>query len=195
MELYSSPLLNLLYENDPILSPVHEVLHFKRNLLGGTSLADMNGNTIFETMPNVVGGETVMFDGGETAQLTENIYGGTTLDFTGTTNDIVGMPSIFGGESFHQGGEFIGSIEPSFMGNGFDFTSSTGDTLFSTSPDIFGGTEVTFSSPIIDSSSVWDTFDLHNSFSHIDTISSHLSVADIGTATDVFDGLDFLDLF
>lgn len=195
MDDFNSGLLSTLFANDSILSPIPEVLNFKQNLLGGSTLTDGNGTKIFETMPSAAGGETIMFDGGETAHLTENIYGGTTIDFTGTTNDVVGFPSIFGGESFNQGGDFIGSIEPNFMGNGFDFTSSTGETMFSTSPDIFGGTQVTFNSPIFDSSSASQIFDLQNSFSGIETISSQISVADLGTATDAIDGLDFLDFF
>jgi hypothetical protein len=194
MDEYKSGYLNILYGQDSINFPVQEALHFKENLLGGISLADGNGNTLFETMPSAAGGETIMFDNGETAHLSENILGGTTVDFTGVSNDIVGIPSIFGGELLYQGGEYIGSIEPNFMGNGVDFTSSTGQTMFSTSPDIFGGTEVSFSSPLLESSSGLQTFDLQNSFSEIEAVSSQISVADLGAATDAVDGLDFLDL-
>lgn len=192
---YSSSLLNSLFEKDSLISPVGEVLHFKENLLGGMSLSNSNGTTILETMPNAAGGETVMFDSGETAHLTENIYGSTSLDFIGTTNDIVGRPSIFGQENFFQGGELIGSMKPNFMGDGYQFTDASGETVLSTSPDIFGGTQVAYNPPMIDSNSFGQTFDVHQSFSDVDTISSQISAVDLGSATDMIDGLDFLDLF
>ncbi|MEN8698438.1 hypothetical protein [Bacillus infantis] len=191
---YESGLLNAFYANDSIFSPVSS-LHLKENLLGGTSLSDGNGNIIFETTPSAAGGETVMFANGETGHLTENIYGSTTLDMQGIENDIVGHPSIFGGESFYQGGEYVGSIEPNFMGNGFNATGSTGETLFTTSPDITGGTSLDFTSPLLDHGSSWHAADLQNSFSEIETISSQVSVADLGSASDAVDGLDFLDFF
>jgi hypothetical protein len=194
MSEYNSGFLNTLFEQDPIISPGPETFYIKENLLGGISLEAGNGNTLFETMPNAAGGETLMFDNGETAHVSENIYGGTTVDFAGVSNDIVGMPSIFGGESLYQDGEYVGSIEPNFMGDGVDFTSSTGQTMFSTSPDILGGTEVSFTSPLLESTSSLQTFDLQNSFSEIEAVSSQISVADLGTATDAVDGLDFLDL-
>ncbi|MGE6753626.1 hypothetical protein ACQKFO_09260 [Rossellomorea sp. NPDC071047] len=167
----------------------------KENLLRGTTLSDGNGNVVFETIPNAAGGETVSFSNGETGHVSENIYGGTTLDMQGIDNDIVGRPSIFGGENYYQGGEHIGSIEPNFMGDGFDFTGSSGGTVFTTSSDIFGGTQIDFSSPIVDYGAGWQAYDLNNHFSDIDTISSQVSAADLGSVTDGMDALNFMDLF
>lgn len=178
-----------------MVSPVTEILHFKKNLLGGSTLTDGNGNVILETVSSAAGGETVIFENGETAHLTENIYGSATLDFTGVSNDIVGTASIFGAETFHQGGEYIGTMEPNFMGNGVEFTGSTSETLFTTSPDLFGGTQISFTSPFIDSNTSLEVFDIHNTFSDIDTISSQVSMLDLGSATDAIDGLDLLGLF
>ena len=195
MGIYESGLLNSLYANDAVITPQLEHLHAKENLLGGTSVSDGAGNTLFETMPSAAGGETVMFGNGETGHLTDNIYGGTTLDMPGIEDDIVGRPSIFGEEHFYQSGEHIGSAGPDFMGEGTVFTGSAGDTLFTSSPDLFGGTQISFSSPLIDHSSSWQNFDLTSRFSEIDTVSSQVSMADFGSAADAADTLDFLDFF
>jgi hypothetical protein len=195
MGIYESGLLNALYATDSIITSGMETFHSKENLLGGTTLSDGNGNVVFETMPNAAGGETVNFSNGETGHVSENIYGGTTLDMQGIENDIIGRPNIFGGENYYQGGEHIGAIEPNFMGNGFDFTGSSGETVFTTSSDISGGTQFEFSSPLVDHSSSWQAYDLNNHFSDIDTISSQVSAADLGSVTDGMDALNFMDLF
>lgn len=194
MDENNSALFNFLFEDDHLCTPMCEVLHKKENLMGGISLTNGNGNTIVETMPSAAGGETVMYGNDETAHLTENMYGSTTLDFTGTTEDIVGRQGIFGEENFYQNGELIGTMKPNFTGDGVDFTSTTGHS-FSTSPDIFGDTQVAFSNPVIDSSSPMSSFDLQNSFSEVEAISSQVSVAELGSATDAVDGLDFLGMF
>jgi hypothetical protein len=192
---YESELLSAMYANDSISSPDTGILHAKENLLGGTTLADGNGNVFLETMPNAAGGETVMFANGETGTLSENIHGGTTLDMPGVENDIVGRPSIFNGENFSQGGEHIGSIEPGFMENSIDFTGTSGGVDITASPDIFGETQFEVSSSFMDHSSSWQVYDLNQHFSDIDTISSHVSAADLGTVTDGIDALNFLDWF
>ncbi|XXM71358.1 hypothetical protein ACQ0QQ_16870 [Lysinibacillus sphaericus] len=190
MGMYESGLLSAFFANDSLVTSGSEVFHSKDNLLGGTTLTG-----VFETMPNATGGETVMFTNGETGTVSENIYGGTTLDMQGIENDIVGRPSIFGGENFYQGGEHIGSVEPGFMENSFNFTGSTGDTVFTAAPDIFGDTQFEFSTPLVDHSSSWQAYDLNNHFSDIDTISSQFSAADLGSVTDGMDALNFMDLF
>lgn len=195
MNIYESGLLNSLYANDAVITPQLEQLHAKENLLGGTSVTDGSGHMLFETMPSAAGGETILFENGETGHLTENIYGGTTLDMPGIDGDIVGRPSIFGEEHFYQGGEHIGSSAPDLLGEGTVFTGSAGDTLFASSPDLFGGMQINFSAPILDQSSSWQRFDLSSQFSEIDTVSSQVSMADLGSAADTADALDFLDFF
>ncbi|WP_061808741.1 hypothetical protein [Rossellomorea vietnamensis] len=192
---YESGLLGAIYANDTFSGLGNGTLHAKENLLGGTTLTDGNGNVFLETMPNVTGGETVTFTNGETGTLSENIYGGTTLDMPGIENDIVGRPSIFNGENFSQGGEHIGSIEPGFMENSIDFTGTSGGVDITASPDILGGTQFDVSSSFMDHSSSWQAYDLNQHFSDIDTISSHFSAADLGSVTDGIDALNFLDLF
>lgn len=192
---YNSGILSLIFANDSINTIPSETLHLKENFLGGISISDVNGNVFAETFSSAAGGQTVEFENGEIGHLTDNIYGGTTLDMPGIENDMVGMPSLFGQENFYRGGELVGSIEPNFMGNGFEASGSFGETLFTTSPGLFGSTQMNFSSQFMDHSSSGQSFDLNNHFNEIDTISSQISAADLGSATDVFDGLDFMDIF
>ncbi|WP_147433983.1 hypothetical protein [Planomicrobium sp. Y74] len=195
MSSYVSPLMTSLYANDQLISPSSRFLHFKENFMGGSTITDGTGSVLLETRPHAGGGETVEFSDGETAHLTENIYGSSTLDFTGMENDIVGTASIFGTESYSQGGTFIGSTSPNSFGEGVVFTNSTSDTVVTASPDFLGGTQIAFTSPIIDVSSNAAAFDIQNSFSEIETLASGTSAADLGSATDAIDGFDFLGLF
>ncbi|QHS23282.1 hypothetical protein GWK91_10120 [Virgibacillus sp. MSP4-1] len=194
MEQYHSDLLNSLFENDERVNANMEVLNVKENLLGGSSIVDRNGNPVLETMPNAAGGETVMFENGETANLTDNIYNGSTLDFTGVSNDITTRPAIFGEEQVYQGSDHIGTLEPNLMGDGYDFTSTANDTLFSTSTNSFGDTQISFDSSFFEAAPGSSAMDLHHSFSEIDTVSSQFSAADLGSATDAVDGIDVLGL-
>lgn len=187
---YESALLNALYAKDTIESVSGEMLHVKENLLGGISGTTTNGGVIFETMPNAMGGETVMFSNGETGHLSENISGGLTLDMQGIENDVVSNPGIFGSESVHQGGEFVGVMQPNLMGSGFTLSGNEGS--MSASPDILGGANLQFTPPLVTPDSYSQGLDLHDQFSVIDsTISTSLSAGDLAS---VSDGLDLLDL-
>lgn len=195
MDSYTSALLSALYANDQLVSSAPEILQFKENFMGGNTLVDGTGTVILETRPSAEGGETVEFSTGETAHLAENIHGSATLDFTGTTNDIVGTASIFGAESFSQGGSYIGTVAPDFTGNGLVFSNSSSETIASASPDFLGNTQIAFSSPLFETSTSTETLELQNSFAEIETLSSGVSAADLGSATDALDGMDFLGLF
>ena len=193
-ELHSA-LISAFYAEDPLVSPGQDELHVKENLLEGVTGVDGRGGAVFETMPHAGGGETIMFENGETAHVTENVQGGINIDMPGIGNDIASRPSLFGEESFYQGGEYIGTLGSDFTGNGTEFTAASGETLFSASPGVAGGMDVDFSSPLFPSGPDGQTFDLQNSFSEIETVSSHFATADLGTATDVMDGADFLGFF
>ncbi|SDI64714.1 hypothetical protein SAMN04487975_12417 [Planococcus glaciei] len=195
MDSFNSTLLSAIYANDKLIPPMAGVLKFKKNLLGGSTLTDENGTTILETTPSAAGGETVMFTNGETAHLSENVYGSATLDFTGTTPDIVGTASIFGAESFEKGGVFIGTTIPNFAGDGVVFSNSASESLLTSSPDFFGNTLVAFSSPFIEQNFPMSSLDLQNSFVDIEAILSQFSLADLSSTIDAVDGLDFLGLF
>ncbi|MGF2614537.1 hypothetical protein FZC84_21530 [Rossellomorea vietnamensis] len=193
MGLYESGLLSSIFAEDSILPEGTTTLHFKENLLGGTSLVDGSGDTILRTMPSAAGGETVYFGNGDTGHLTETLTGGFKIDMPGLENDIIGRPSIFDEVNLYQGGEHIGTIEPDFMGNGIDITMNAGASQFTAFPGVTGGVQTDFTSPMLDQSSGWQDFNLQNNFSEIETISSHVSAADLGSASDAVDGVDFLD--
>lgn len=188
---YTSALLTSMFENDPLLE---KTLLIKKSLFNEVTLVDGSGNVVVHIVPSVAGGATVSYDNGDTGHLYENVYGSTTLDMPGIEHDIVGRPSIFETENFSQGGDVIGTVSPNFTGDGIHGIGSAGNS-FTTSPDFFGSTQVTFSPSLTDTYTFSQPIDLQNSFSEVDAISSQFSAADLGSATDMVDGLDVLDLF
>lgn len=188
---YTSAMLTAMFQNDSLLE---KTLFVKKSLFNEMTLVDGSGNVMVHIVPSVVGGATVSYANGDTGHLYENVYGSTTLDMPGIERDLVGRPSIFGTDTFSQGGDVVATVSPNFTGDGLQGVSSLGNS-FSTSPDLFGNTQVSFSPSIVDSSAYAQPFDLQNSFSEIDAISSQFSAADLGSATEVVDGLDVLDLF
>lgn len=194
MDNLHSGLIMALYAQDPLASPF-ESLHMKEDFLGNITISDRSGDIILEASPGVMGEGTVHFANGDSGTLMESADGGLHLDMTGVTSDIKATPAIFGDANITQGGEFIGSISPNFMGDGFTGMDAVGNTFFSTSSGLFDSTSISFSSPIIDPTLASTPFDLQNSFSEIDALSSQVSVADLGSVTDVLDDADFLGLF
>ncbi|WP_087974185.1 hypothetical protein [Oceanobacillus rekensis] len=194
--MYNSDFYNSVFSNDDVFSPLPETLYVKENVLDGISITTGNGSTVMEAAPNVTGGMTVDFGNGETATIQENIYQGTSIDMPGIENDIIGRPTIFGGESFTQNAEYVGTLSPSLLGDGYQFTDSAGDTLFTTSTAFNGSTQLdinSFATTDLGTSTA-SSFDIADSFSGIDAISSQVSVADLGSATDAMDGLDVLGM-
>ncbi|WP_106496140.1 hypothetical protein [Lentibacillus sp. Marseille-P4043] len=183
--MYNSDFYNNMFANDNLFSPLPETLQVKENVLGGISLTTGNGTTVMEGMPDVTGGMNAMFANGETATIKDNIYGGTTVDMTGVENDIVGRPTIFGGESYTQGGEYVGTLSPDLLGDGYQFTAPTGETLLSTSTSFDGGTQLDFNSFATTEfgETTASAFDVGDAFYGIDAISSQISVADFGSGS------------
>ncbi|RSL29758.1 hypothetical protein D7Z54_29440 [Salibacterium salarium] len=190
---YGSDMVNALFEKDA-LGSLPETYQVKENLLGGSSVVDGNGHAIVETMPHAAGGETVTLADGDTAHATENVYGGTTMDFTGTQNDIVGRPSIGGEENYYQNGEHVATSEPNLWGDGVNFTAPADGTVFQSSTDTFGNQQVDMDSSLVNGEAGAPAADLENTFSGVDAASSDISAVDLGSATDVMDAADGADL-
>lgn len=186
---YNSEFMNSLFQNDPLSSPISETFYVKENLLGGSSVVDLAGNPILDTMPNAAGGETVNFANGETGHLKENIEGDTTLDMPGIENDIHSRPGIFDQEYFYQNGESIGTMQPNFMGDGVDFVAPAGGTVFSTSNSPIADAQIQVDSSLLHTEGA----NLQNSFSDIEAISNQFSGADLASASDSMDALDVLE--
>ncbi|MDL4839242.1 hypothetical protein [Aquibacillus rhizosphaerae] len=191
---YGSDFMNALFEEDTPFAPMSETYYVKENLFQGSSVVDINGNTIMETMPHAGGGETAHFGYGETAHVRDNVEGGITVDFQGIENDITSRPSIFGQENYYQNGEHIGTMQPNFTGDGVDFVAPSGGTIFSSSNNsVIGDSQMTIDSSFVNSGNYGTDFDLQNHFSEIETVASQFSSADLGTAMDGTDALDVLE--
>src|SRR5690606_33304001 len=123
--MYDSALLTLIYG---YFVPNRESsFTVSDSLFNGMTLSD--GSTVMHAYDNAIGGMTVDLGVGEgTASIRDNIYGSQTIAFSDPTIDpIVGRPSLFG-DSFAQGGSSIGSIEPSFLGDGMSVFLDSGPT-------------------------------------------------------------------
>lgn len=152
-----------------------------------------NGSTVLAATENVSGGLTVDLGANDatTAMISDNIYGGHTIEFMDpSVATIVGRPTLFG-ESFTQGGTVVGSIEPTFMGDGLHVMTSSGGT--------FTGTADLFSNMGSTSSSIFNAGALTTP-TYLADVSSVGSMADATSSLDAFDGitaingLDFFDL-
>ncbi|KAB8139472.1 hypothetical protein F9U64_00105 [Gracilibacillus oryzae] len=192
---YQSDFINVLSEENPPISPLEGTLEIQENLFQGFKIVDMNGNVFANTVPSAAGGETIHFANGETAHVRENIEGGTTFDFVGLESDITTRPSIFDQESVYQNGEYIGTLKPNFMGDGINFTAPDGQNLFSVTNSSIGGEQIHFNSSLFDTTTASSNFDLANSFSEVEAVTSQFSMADLGGFAHGMDGIDMLGLF
>lgn len=187
--MYDSALLTMLYGS--ITRNPSSTFTVNEGIFNDINLSE-NGSTVLSGTENIFGGLTVDIgaSNGMTATISENISGGHTIEFMDpTVASIVGRPSLFG-ESFTQGGTSIGSIEPTFMGDGIHVMTSNGGT--------FTGTTDIFSNVGYTSSSVFNV-DALTTPTYISDFSSISSLADATSSLDTLDGiaavdgLDFLD--
>lgn len=180
-------LLALLYGN--ISTNASSSFGVSDALFNGIQLSD--GSTVLHAFNNATGGLTVDLGSGEgTATIVDNIKGSRTIFFSDSTiAPIVGRPSLFG-DTFSQSGMSIGSIEPTFIGDGINVLTADGVS-------IIGATDI-FSNMTFKSNSIMNMSAI-NTPTYLSDLSSVSSVADSTSALDVYDaatavnGLDILD--
>lgn len=188
--MYDSALLTMLYGS--MTSNPSSTFTVNEGIFNDINLSE-NGSTVLSATENIFGGLTVDLGAsdGISATVSENIYGGNTIEFMDpSVASIVGRPSLFG-ESFTQGGTSFGSIEPTFMGDGIHVMTSN-DGTFTGTADIFSNMGYT-------STSVFNV-DTLTTPTYISDFPSISSIADSTSSLDAFDGittatdgLDFLD--
>lgn len=158
------------------------------NLVNGLDL-HANGQQVLSSFENAAGGTTVNLGvgTGETATITDNIYGGQTINFSNPTMaDIVSRPGLFDSQTFYQDGSAIATLEPTMIGDGLTLASDAGTLvgsvgLFDTvSLKLKAFTTPTYMSDISSISSAATSVDA-------------VSVADSFAVVEGLDGLDVLD--
>lgn len=186
--MYNSTLLTLIYDQVK-----GEALPSKfmvsDNLLGGYELHGV-GLDILSAREGVFGEMIVDLGPGsiDTATITDNIAGGSTIHFSNPEMlDIVGTPSIFGGETFTQGGIEVANVDPSLLGDGISIATDSGDILASTT-DVLGNTLFQVNSLVTSPSLVADLTSLSTATSAIDSFDV------LDSASSILDGLDILDI-
>jgi len=186
--MYDSALLTMLYNT--ITSDPSSNFTVSDSLFNGINLT-ADGSTVLAATENIHGGLTVDLGTSDatTATISENIYGGHTIEFMDpSVASIVGRPSLFG-ESFSQGGTSVGSIEPTFMGDGLHVLTSDGGT--------FTGTADLFSNVSYTSTSIFNV-DALTTPTYLTDVSSIGSMADATSSLDALDGvtaINGLDVF
>ena len=184
--MYNSILLGLIKEqiNGSASSSQFTV---SDNLINGLNLHDATGDGL-TSFTNVAGDLSVSLGMGETATISENFYGGHTIDFSDPTKeDIIGRPSLFDSETLYQGGSAIGTLEPTMLGDGLTLTTDAVSIVGSMS--LFDTVNVKLTSSIAAPTYL-------SEIDHLETIATSIdagSVADSFAVVEGLDGLDALD--
>lgn len=185
--MHDSALLGLLYGN--ISTNASSSFEVSEALFSGIKLSD--GSTVMNAFSNATGGLTVDLGIGEgTATIGDNIYGSQTIFFSDPSMaPIVGRPSLFG-ETFSQGGISVGSIEPSFMGDGLNIMMDNG-IAYTGMMDIFSKMKFT-SNSLMDVNS-FTTSTYLSDLASVGAVANSTSALDVFDAATAIDGLDILD--
>ncbi len=179
-----STLSGLLFVSDKLINNSGISLYVLPNLQNGFDLRTSSGETLASSKADVVGqGEIWVSASGERiAQVSENVYGGTTIDFGG--GDVLnGSSNIYDGENFYNFGESIAYTAPGFDG-GVDLFSTTGSSILSIVPNALG--EATIITPL--------TVDVPFMFQDPISVSSQLgAISDITQLEEYGNVVDFVD--
>jgi len=177
-------LTGLLFVSDKLINNNGISHYILPNLQDGFDLRTSSGEILASSKADVAGqGEIWVNASGERiAQVRENVYDGTTIDFTGG-DVLTGYPNIYSGENYYNFGESIAYTAPGFDG-GMDLISTTGSSILSIVPNALG--EVTINTPI--------TVDIPFMFQDPISVSSHLGeISDITQLAEYGDAVDFVD--
>ncbi|MED4353957.1 hypothetical protein P9265_16715 [Schinkia azotoformans] len=178
-------LFAFLYTNDFV---PERTLFVLPNLYEGIDIRTGSGEILASSRPDVYGnGEVLIGENGESiAHVSENVMGGTKIDF-GMGEVVNSYPNIYGGETFHNVEGIIGYTAPD-PNDGLDFHSAFGEKLIDVSPNISGGLSVseTLNVPVPESLQVQDLDEL---FSEVYGINSVLDSVDVDVVS-AFDAIE-----
>ena len=185
--MYDSAILGLLYGK--ISSNGSSSFEVSEALFNGIKLSD--GSNVLNAFNNATGGLTVDLGAGEgTATIADNVYGSQTIFFSDPTMaPIVGRSSLFG-ETFSQSAMNVGSIEPSFMGDGLNIIMDNGVT-YTGMMDIYS--KMKFTSNSLMNVGSFTTPAYLSDLASVGSVAISTSALDAFDAATAIDGLDILD--
>lgn len=179
-----STLIGLLFVSDKLINNSEISLYVLPNLQDGFDLRTSSGETLASSKADVVGQGDIWVNasGERIAQVRENVYDGTTIDFAGG-DVLTGYSNMYGGENYYSMGESIAYTAPGFNG-GVDLISTTGGSVLSIAPNALG--EATINTPI--------TVDIPFMFQDPISVSSQLGeISDITQLAEYGNAVDFVD--
>lgn len=139
-DLYST-LFNMIEARNQHL----QSLHISEGVTGNMELRTGNGEVVGEIHESVLG-QLDMTIGGETATITDNVMGGSKIDF-GNGDVINSYENIYGGETFHSLTDVVGYTQPNAITGGIDLFDGNYEKIANLSnPDLFGNMDFSYAS-------------------------------------------------
>ncbi|RJE86255.1 hypothetical protein D3P07_19475 [Paenibacillus sp. 1011MAR3C5] len=145
-DLYSA-LFNMIEVRNQHL----QSLQVSEGVTGNLEMRTGNGEVIGEIHEGVLG-QLNMTIGDETATITDNVMGGSKIDF-GNGDVINSYENIHNGETFHSLTDVVGHTEPNALTGGIDFFNGNYEKIAQlSSPDAFGNMDFSYASIATDMS-------------------------------------------
>jgi len=139
-DLYSSLFQMIEARNQHLQS-----LHVSEGVTGNVELRTGNGEVIGEIHEGVLG-QWDMTIGDETATITDNVMGGSKIDF-GNGDVLNSYENIYDGETFHSLTDVVGYTQPDTVTGGIDFFDGNYEKIAQLSDaDIFGNMDFSYAS-------------------------------------------------
>ncbi|WP_160036756.1 hypothetical protein [Paenibacillus sp. An7] len=145
-ELFTGLTEMFLRRNQQFTQPIY----VSESATGDMEFKESNGEVLGEIHSGVYPGQYEMSLGNETATITENVMGGSKIDFGGT--DVINsVDNIYGGENFNSYTDVVGYTKPSPIDGGMDFFNGNYEKVANISnPDQFGTMDFSLSTPSLD---------------------------------------------
>lgn len=169
--------------NQQYLQPIY----VSQGVTGDVEYKTSSGEVLGEIHQGVYPGQYEMSLGDETATITENVMGGSKIDFGGT--DVINsFDNIYDGENFHSYTDLVGYTKTSPIDGGMDFFNGEYEKVANISnPDQFGTMDLSLSTPSLDTNVSDFTLPDFSLLDQTHNFSLDVAVDDGDTIADILD--------